>query len=144
MRPFVYGWSAASDSDQDGYKESYTEARPYPVNTFFCRRPELQDFGIFETSTHLFGVAAPAKVTFFGTDAYGRDEFSRVLLRRPDFGRCRNHRDFHHTLGRNHPGSHRGYYGQWIDESLMGVTELFFRCPGFISCSGYAPSCLSI
>lgn len=126
MRPFVYGWSAASDSDQDGYKEDRT--RPYPVH-FFVDGPSYKIFGIFETSTHLFGVAAPAKVTFFGTDAYGRDEFSRVLYGGRISVAAGITATFITLLAGTILGVIAGYYGQWIDESLMGVTELFLSLP---------------
>lgn len=37
-------------------------------------------FGLFESTTHLFGAEGSGRVFLFGTDSLGRDIFSRILL----------------------------------------------------------------
>lgn len=46
---------------------------------FFVRGSRYNLLGAIPASVHLFGVHAPAHVFLFGTDAYGRDQFSRFL-----------------------------------------------------------------
>ena len=131
LRPFVYAWTNALDGDQpDSYQESYKEDRSheYPVR-LFVSGPSYKLLGIYETSAHLFGVADPGKVLLFGTDAYGRDEFSRVLFGGQISVAAGITATFIALLAGSILGIIAGYYGRWIDESLMGITELFLSLP---------------
>ncbi len=131
LRPFVYVWTNALDGDQpDSYQESYKEDRSheYPVR-LFVSGPSYKLLGIYETSAHLFGVADPGKVLLFGTDAYGRDEFSRVLFGGQISVAAGITATFIALLAGSILGIIAGYYGRWIDESLMGITELFLSLP---------------
>jgi peptide/nickel transport system permease protein len=93
------------------------------------RGPSSKWLSHFETTLHLFGVAEPGKLFLFGTDGYGRDEFSRVLFG----GQISVASGITATLITLLTGSIlgilAGYYALWIDESLMGVTELFLSLP---------------
>ena len=73
LRPFVY----ALDRGPDGYVEDTSQ--PFPVPYFVTSGASYQLLGMFQTDWHLFGVDEPAKIALFGTDGFGRDEFSRVL-----------------------------------------------------------------
>ena len=122
LRPFVYGWTPADD----GYREDKSQA--YPIHLFV--RGESYDFlGLFETNLHLFGVESPGKCLLFGTDAFGRDEFSRVL----HGGQISVAAGIIATavtlLMGSIIGVIAGYYAGWIDETLMGTTELFLSLP---------------
>jgi len=131
LRPFVYAWTSVLGSDQpDSYQESYKEDRSheYPLH-FFVSGPSYKLLGIYETSAHLFGVAEPGKVLLFGTDAYGRDELSRVLVGGQISVAAGITATFIALLAGSILGVIAGYYGRWIDESLMGVTELFLSLP---------------
>ncbi len=131
LRPFVYAWTNALDGDQpDSYQESYKEDRSheYPIR-LFVSGPSYKLLGIYETSAHLFGVADPGKVLLFGTDAYGRDEFSRVLFGGQISVAAGITATFIALLAGSILGIIAGYYGRWIDESLMGITELFLSLP---------------
>jgi len=131
LRPFVYAWTNALDGDQpDSYQESYKENRSheYPIR-LFVSGPGYKLLGIYETSAHLFGVAEPGKVLLFGTDAYGRDEFSRVLVGGQISVAAGITATFIALLAGSILGIIAGYYGRWIDESLMGITELFLSLP---------------
>jgi peptide/nickel transport system permease protein len=131
LRPFVYAWTSVLDGDQaESSQESYQEDRSheYPVY-FFVSGSSYKLLGIYETSAHLFGVAEPRKVLLFGTDAYGRDELSRVLFGGQISVAAGITATFIALLAGSILGIIAGYYGRWIDESLMGVTELFLSLP---------------
>ena len=122
FRPFVY----AAVSDSDGYREDRTTE--YPIY-FFVKGNSYSLLGIFKSERHLFGVNDPARIMLLGTDAFGRDEFSRLC-----FGA-------QISLGAGLlatlltlataavVGTVSGFYGGWIDEALMGLSELFLLLP---------------
>jgi peptide/nickel transport system permease protein len=115
------------DGDQAGtYQED--RSREYPLR-FWVSGSRYKLLGVFGTTVHLFGVDEPGRVLLFGTDGYGRDEFSRVLWG----GQISVAAGITATLIALFAGSIlgiiAGYYGRWIDESLMGVTELFLSLP---------------
>src|SRR5271155_4214452 len=54
LRPFVYAWTSAPESDQgDSYKED--RSHEYPVH-FFVSGPSYKLVGVYQTNLHLFGV----------------------------------------------------------------------------------------
>ncbi len=122
FRPFVY----AAVSDSDGYSENRT--REYPVR-FFMRGSSYSLLGFFKSNLHLIGVDDPARIMLMGSDAFGRDEFSRLLVG----GQISLTAGLLATLLTLATaaviGTVSGYYGGWIDESLMGVSELFLSLP---------------
>jgi peptide/nickel transport system permease protein len=135
LRPFVYAWvtrddandSTAGDPDHEArYKEDRTRAYPLRV---FTRGDSYSFLGLFETNLHLFGVDDPGKVLLLGTDEFGRDEFSRVLVG----GQISIAAGLLATavtlLIGSIVGLVAGYYGGWIDETLMGTSELFLSLP---------------
>jgi peptide/nickel transport system permease protein len=131
LRPFVYAWTSVLDGDQpDSSQDSYKEDRSheYPIR-FFVSGPSYALLGVHETSAHLFGVAEPGKVLLFGTDAYGRDELSRLLFGGQISVAAGITATFIALLAGSILGVIAGYYGRWIDESLMGITELFLSLP---------------
>jgi len=122
LRPFVYAWTATDD----GYREDQTRA--YPVHAF-VRGDSYSFLGLAETNLHLFGVEDPGKLLLFGTDAFGRDEFSRVLLGGQISVAAGIVATAVTLLVGTIVGVIAGYYGGWIDETLMGATELFLVLP---------------
>lgn len=80
--PFVYGLK--TERDPETYKKVFIDDKSikYPIKVFSRNEP-YKLFGIFKTDIHLFGIEKgdqPAGVFLFGTDAMGRDLFSRILL----------------------------------------------------------------
>jgi len=124
LRPFVYSQTLTLDS----YKEDRT--REYPLH-LFARGETYTIVGIFRSNIHLFQVAEPPRIFLFGADGYGRDEFSRLLYG----GQISLAAGILATLlslaAGTIIGTISGYYGKWVDESLMGSAELFLSLPWF-------------
>jgi len=122
LRPFVYASALVFDS----YEEDRT--REYPVH-LFVRSDSYSILGIFKSNVHLFRVDEPARIFLFGADGYGRDEFSRLLYG----GQMSLVAGLLATLlslaAGTVIGTVSGYYGRWVDESLMGSAELFLSLP---------------
>jgi len=125
LRPFIYPWVSRPQSLYD-YEES--RDREYPIH-FLVKGPEYKVAGLFSAHTHLFGVAAPAQIFLAGSDNYGRDQFSRILYG----GRISLAAGLLATLISLSLGlllgTISGFYGRWIDESLMRTAELFLVLP---------------
>jgi peptide/nickel transport system permease protein len=125
FRPFVYQWAAGADGSYQ-YEES--RQREYPVR-LFVRGAGYKVAGILPSHIHLFGVEAPGQIFLAGTDNYGRDQFSRILyggqislaagVLATGISLC---------LGLV-VGCLSGFHGKWLDESAMGLAELFLVLP---------------
>jgi peptide/nickel transport system permease protein len=126
LRPFVYAWATPNGDQAEGYGED--RGREYPLH-FFVSGPRYRLLGVYETTVHLFGVVDPGKILLFGSDGYGRDEFSRILFGGRISVAAGIAATFITLLFGSMLGIIAGYYGRWIDESLMGVTELFLSLP---------------
>jgi peptide/nickel transport system permease protein len=126
LRPFVYAWTSVDGDQPESYQED--RSHEYPLH-FFVSGPSYKLLGIYETSAHLFAVEEPCKVLLFGTDAYGRDELSRVLVGGQISVAAGITATLIALLAGSILGIIAGFYGRWIDESLMGVTELFLSLP---------------
>ena len=46
---------------------------------FFVRGAPYRIAGLFDGDRHLFGTDSPTRLFLFGSDDYGRDQFSRFL-----------------------------------------------------------------
>jgi len=112
FRPFVYQLRADLEND-GGYYED--QSRIHPLYLF--------------SSGHLFGTDPSAKVFLIGSDAYGRDQFSRLLYG----GRISLFAGLLATavslsLGMI-LGGLAGFYGRWLDDLVMRTTEMFMALP---------------
>src|SRR2546426_4688895 len=74
LRPFVY---VALDSNGVGGPRREETRQAVPVRCFV--RADAGEIPGRISSWHLFGVDEPARVFLFGTDSFGRDQFSRFL-----------------------------------------------------------------
>lgn len=124
VRPFVYALPASDDSSET----ETTNRHRYPLHFLVPGNP-YKLAGIFPMHTHLFGISEPGRIFVFGTDEYGRDQFSRFL-----YGGQISllsgllAASFSVSFGLM-IGSLAGFYGGWIDETLMRGAELFLACP---------------
>ncbi len=123
LRPFFYALAQRAGSF-DEYEENLANAIPLKL---FVRGAPYRVLGVLSFHTHLFGADAP--VYLVGSDAYGRDLFSRVLFGGQtsllagligagltlSIGLC--------------IGAAAGFLGGWRDEALMRVAELFLALP---------------
>ncbi|MFZ5807114.1 MAG: ABC transporter permease [Verrucomicrobiota bacterium] len=97
---------------------------------FFAKGFEYKLFGLIPCSRHLFGVDAEQRIYLLGSDATGRDVFSRLL-----FGA-----QISMSIGVIGIavtmflgliiGGLSGYFGGWIDGIAMRFTEFLMAIPG--------------
>jgi peptide/nickel transport system permease protein len=125
LRPFVYGVAHPSGAFE-GYAED--PSRVYPLR-FFVRGAPYRISALFRGDRHLFGTDSPTRLFLFGSDNYGRDQFSRFLYG----GQISL---FAGILGAGLSlgvglllGGLAGFYGAWIDETIMRTAELFLALP---------------
>jgi peptide/nickel transport system permease protein len=124
-RPFVYAWKAVTGTITD-YKEDQSVA--YPVR-FLVSGAQYKILGMLVSRVHLFGTEEPARVFLIGSDAYGRDQLSRLLYG----GQISLFAGLlataiSLTLGVL-IGVAAGYYGGWVDDALMRGAEVFLALP---------------
>lgn len=75
-RPFVYR-SVEGVGEFERYEED--QRVPYPIHAL-TRGARYTIGGVVTWDRHLFGVDPPARLLLMGSDAYGRDLFSRILF----------------------------------------------------------------
>ncbi len=124
VRPFFYPLRLR-DGSFDQYEEDKTSAVPLHIITSGAAYRLL---GVVPSRLHLFG-ATGARMYLLGSDAYGRDQLSRILYG----GQVSL---LAGLLGAGVTlvlgaliGMAAAYYGGWRDELLMRVAELFLALP---------------
>jgi len=124
LRPFAYSLKL-----REGLFDQYEEdtAEPHLIR-FFVAGAHYRLFGLLSCRTHFFG-ADNARIYLLGSDAYGRDQFSRLL-----FGGQVSL--LAGLLGAGITlfvglliGAVAGYCGGWRDTVLMRLAELFLALP---------------
>lgn len=124
LRPFFYPLRLREGSF-DQYVEDTASAIPLH---FFTHGAAYRSLGFIPSRLHLFG-APTDRLYLLGSDAYGRDQLSRIL-----FGGQVSL--LAGLLGAGVTlllgaliGMAAGYYGGWRDELLMRIAELFLALP---------------
>jgi peptide/nickel transport system permease protein len=125
LRPFVYGWSQAA-LDAGSYEVDRSQI--YPLRFFTKGSPYTIVSGV-AASVHLLGVEKPGRLSLFGTDDFGRDEFSRMLYG----GRISILAGWIGSaialITGAIVGLISGYCGRWVDSAAMRLVELFMALP---------------
>jgi peptide/nickel transport system permease protein len=125
VRPFIYD----SEDPVDSAKVSQTGSElPYPVHLLVRGMP-YKIAGVFTSHVHLFGVEAPGRIFLMGSDAYGRDQFSRFLFGGQVSMLAGLIAAILSVSIGIIVGGIAGYYGGWVDELLMRGGELFLALP---------------
>ena len=124
LRPFAYAFQLRPGTF-DQYIEDTTQPRHLK---FFMAGDRYRLLGLLPTRLHLFGVDS-GRVYLLGTDAFGRDQLSRLL-----FGGQVSL--LAGLLGAGFTlflgwciGAVAGYFGGWRDDLLMRFAELFLALP---------------
>ena len=124
LRPFAYALKLR-DGTFDQYEQDTNQLVPM---RFFKNGAGYRLLGFLPLRFHLFG-SEDTRICLLGTDAYGRDQFSRLLYGGQisllagllgagctlSIGLC--------------VGAEAGYFGGWKDDALMRVAELFLALP---------------
>jgi peptide/nickel transport system permease protein len=124
LRPFVYLLAEPLGADH-AYEED--RSRAYPIRFLVRSAPGA---GVPAAGgVHLFGVDDPARVFLLGTDAFGRDQFSR-LLHGARISLLAGLLAAGLSLGLGSLlGTLAGFYGRWPDALVMRGAELFQALP---------------
>ena len=124
FRPFLYSVHAREGSF-DQFEESTEQVVPL---RFFVTGARYRLLGIVSSRIHFFG-AQRTRIYVLGSDAYGRDQLSRILYG----GQVSL---LSGLMGAGLTllmgvliGAAAGYYGGWGDGLLMRVAELFVALP---------------
>jgi peptide/nickel transport system permease protein len=124
LRPFVY--AASGPGVARGEEQQGINAR-IPIR-FFVRDHHTGIPG-FAPSMRLFGVDEPAQIFLFGTDGFGRDQFSRFLYG-GQISILAGWLAAGLSLGFGAVvGSLSGFYGKVLDRVLVKIGELFLALP---------------
>jgi len=127
LQPFVYGYS--KERDKVTYRAIYVPdpQKPAPIE-FFVHGAPYSFFGLLQSDVHFFG-SSRGQVFLFGTDALGRDIFSRTL-----YGAR-----ISMTIGLVGValslvlgillGGVAGYFGGLVDTVVMRIVDLFISIP---------------
>jgi peptide/nickel transport system permease protein len=123
FRPFVYAAGAAEHPST-----AEDRSRLYPLH-FLVTGANYRVGSVFPSRLHLFGVDPPARIFLMGTDAYGRDQFSRFLCGGQISLLAGLLAATVSLLLGTLAGAIAGFYGGWIDEIVMRSGELFLVLP---------------
>lgn len=124
LRPFVYLWK---DTGEFATYEEDT-SRNAPLH-FLVNGDPYSVLRVLHGTVHLFGVDQPAHIFLFGSDGYGRDQFSRFLSG-GQISLFSGLLAAALSLGLGLVlGSAAGYHGGLLDAALMRTTEIFTALP---------------
>jgi peptide/nickel transport system permease protein len=124
--PFVHPTGIV---DQRRFTYAEDKATVLPLR-LFVKGSRYRLFGFLPLDRHLFGVAEPGRVFLLGADDQGRDVFTRLLFGSQislTVGLVGIAISF--TIGLL-LGGISGYFGGWIDNTIMRSTELILSIPG--------------
>lgn len=128
--PHVYPTTQGPTDLQTGDRQLKVDKQKPSFVQLFAKGPTYKLFGIVPCDRHLFGTSGQGKLNLLGTDEQGRDQFSRLL----HGGRISL------SIGLvgiaiSFPlgmlvGGISGYFGGWVDGTLMRLVEVLMTIPG--------------
>jgi peptide/nickel transport system permease protein len=125
LHPYIYKVVSAEGPLAE-YREDQSEKLPIH---WFVSGDEYRLLGVFHCQQHLFGVDAPANLYLIGSDAFGRDQFSRLLYG----GQVSLFSGLFAALLALGVGfllgGISGFYGGLIDDAMMAVAEISIALP---------------
>jgi peptide/nickel transport system permease protein len=128
LQPFVYELKSARDPETMRKIFVADTEKKYSLQ-FFVKGEEYKFLGLIPTTRHLFGVEEPGRLFMLGTDAMGRDMFSRIVLGSqislsiPLVGV-----GISFVLGLI-IGGISGYFGGWLDSIIQRIIEIIRSFP---------------
>jgi len=125
LRPFIYEPVQAAD----GSRASEQHALATYSIRLFVTGDEYTLFGILKSRVHLFGVGAPGRVFILGTDAFGRDVFSRLLYGSQISLIASLMAALISVMLGMILGGLSGYSGPWLDAAVMRISDVFLAMP---------------
>jgi peptide/nickel transport system permease protein len=126
IRPFFYRYLNREDFSEPP-QEDTTKIIPL---RFFAKGARYHLMGFIPLSLHLFcSDPGSGRIYLLGTDAYGRDQFSRILFGGQISLLTGLLGAFITLLLGASIGTTAGYYGGWRDGLLMRLAELFVALP---------------
>lgn len=131
LRPFVYGLEKKIDRVKRTRVFVEDPKRVYPVG-FFVHGDPYHLFGFIPLDIHLYGTltADPKSSVFImGTDALGRDWFTRILYGGRLSLMIGLIGQFMTLAFGTILGAMSGYYGGWVDQLIQRSTELLSAFP---------------
>ena len=129
IRPFIYCYNVKIDQETYARKYRPDTSHPYPIQ-FFIYRSEFNQGRKIQQAFHLYGVQEPALFFLFGSDASGRDIFSRIIFGGRislSIGLVGILISF--SIGMI-LGGISGYLGGIVDYLLMRFSEIIMMIPG--------------
>jgi peptide/nickel transport system permease protein len=125
LRLFVYGLKNKPGS----FTEYERDCSALMSVQFFVRGDGYSLFGVVRSTVHLFGVAGSGEINLLGTDAFGRDQFSRVLYGAQVSLFAGGLAGLLAVLAGMIVGTIAGFFGGLVDDAAMRVAEIAIAVP---------------
>jgi peptide/nickel transport system permease protein len=128
LRAYVHNYKQSID--RKTFQITYTEdtSKQYTIR-FLARGEPYSFFGLFQSDLHLIGVDDGGKLHLFGTDALGRDLFSRTLYASRVSLTIGLVGVLLSLLFGIILGGLAGFYGGWIDNAIQRLAEIVRAFP---------------
>jgi peptide/nickel transport system permease protein len=129
--PFVYGLERQIDTQTRTRTYTEDKTKIVPIG-LFVRGDEYKLLGLIPMDVHLFGTLSNEEVDNFflmGTDALGRDWFTRILYGGRLSLMIGLIGQFLTLILGSILGAMSGYYGGWVDQVIQRTTEFLAAFP---------------